>query len=242
MSEAEQRPQTPQTKIGSSRAAVYARVSTEDQSIVAQLDALERRAVDLGLTIPDGQTYSDQGVSGRTDSRPEFDRLREAIRSRAVDAVLVTKLDRIDRSVPTALEFFAEAEAAGVRIIVTDQSIDTGSPAGRLTRTILAAVAEFEGDLIRDRTQVAMDAIRSGRRKTKSGNPVGRPRRVTTEVLAKIAELRAAGLKWNEVARHTGIPAETCRRSPWRPKIDASGVENSPAGFIPPAPGGEPGR
>jgi DNA invertase Pin-like site-specific DNA recombinase len=224
------------------RAALYARVSTEEQTIETQLEALERRTADLGLTIPSGQTYADQGVSGRADSRPEFDRLREAIRARAIEAVLVTKLDRIARSVPTALEFFAEAEAAGVRIIVTDQAIDTGTPAGRLTRTILAAVAEFEGDLIRERTQVAMDAIRSGRRPTKSGRPVGRPRRVTPEIVAKIAELRAAGHKWNEVARHTGIPAETCRRSSWVRKEGASRVENSPAGIIPPAPGGEPSR
>ena len=148
-------------------AALYARVSTEEQSIATQLEALERRAAELGLTIAAGQTYSDVGVSGRTDSRPEFDRLREAIRARAIDVVLVTKLDRIARSVQTALSFFDEAEAAGVRIIVTDQAIDTGTPAGWLTRTILAAVAEFEGDLIRERTQVAMDAIRSRRRKTK---------------------------------------------------------------------------
>jgi DNA invertase Pin-like site-specific DNA recombinase len=224
------------------RAALYARVSTEDQNIETQIAVLGARAVALGFAVPEGQTYSDKGVSGRADSRPEFDRLRESIRARAIDAVLVTKLDRVARSVPTALEFFAEAEAVGVRIIVTDQAIDTGSPAGRLTRTILAAVAEFEGDLIRERAQVAMDAILSGRRKTKSGRPVGRPRRVTKEVVAKIAELRAAGLRWNEVARHTGIPAEPCRRSSWRPKGAPTTVENSPAGIIPPSPGKELGR
>jgi DNA invertase Pin-like site-specific DNA recombinase len=161
------------------RAGLYARVSTEEQSIATQLEALERRAADLGLTIPPRQTYSDVGVSGRTDSREGLDGLLEAIRARAVDVVLVTKLDRIARSVQMALTFFDEAEAADVRIIVTDQAIDTGTPAGRLTRTILAAVAEFEGDLIRERTQVAMNAIRSGSRKTRSGRPVGRPRRVT---------------------------------------------------------------
>ena len=77
---------------------------------------------------------------------------------------LEPRMDRVARSVRTGLEFFAEAEAAGVRIIVTDQSIDTATPAGRLTRTILAGVAEFEGELIRERTQIAMDAICSGAR------------------------------------------------------------------------------
>ncbi len=114
---------------------------------------------------------------------------------------------------PTAQQFFEEAEAAGVRIIVTDHAIVTGTPAGRLTRTILAAVAEFEGDLIRERTQVAMDAIRSGARGTRSGRPVGRPPRVTPELAAKIGSLRSSGLPWKTVAQRAGLPAETCRHA-----------------------------
>jgi DNA invertase Pin-like site-specific DNA recombinase len=211
------------------RAALYARVSTDDQIVATQLDTLARRAADLGFLIPEGETYADQGISGRADSRPEFDRLREAIRSRAIDVVLVTKLDRIARSVRTALEFFDEAETVGVRIIVTDQSIDTATPAGRLTRTILAGVAEFEGELIRERTKVAMDAIRSGVRPTRSGRPVGRPRRVTPELAKRAAHLRGAGLKWKEVAQRVGLPAETCRKAVWQVQHAAGGVENTPS-------------
>jgi DNA invertase Pin-like site-specific DNA recombinase len=176
--------------------------------------------------IPAGQTYSDRGVSGRADSRPEFDRLREAIRSRAIDVVLVAKLDRIARSVRTALEFFDEAEAAGVRIIVTDQAIDTGTPVGRLTRTILAGVAEFEGELIRDPTQAAMNAIRLGERRTRSGRPVGRPRRVTPELANRVVELRSSGLRWAEVAQRAGLPLETCRKAAWQIQHAAQGVVN----------------
>jgi DNA invertase Pin-like site-specific DNA recombinase len=208
------------------RAAIYARVSTGDQSVVTQVDTLSRRADELGLAIPAGQMYSDVGASGRADSRPEFDRLREAIRSRTVDVVLVTKLDRIARSVRTALEFFSEAEVAGVRIIVTDQAIDTDTPSGRLTRTILAGVAEFEGELIRERTRAAMTAIRSGTRKTRSGRPVGRPRRVTPEIARKVTELRIAGLRWAEVAQHVGLPVETCRKAAWQVKHAAVAVVN----------------
>jgi DNA invertase Pin-like site-specific DNA recombinase len=208
------------------RAAVYARVSTDDQVIATQIDSLVRRADDLGLTIPARQMYADSGVSGRADSRPELDRLRESIRSRAVDVVLVTKLDRIARSVRTALEIFDEAEAAGVRVIVTDQAIDTATPAGRLTRTILAGVAEFEGELIRERTQVAMDAIRSGARKTKSGKPVGRPKRVTPEVTARVVKLRGEGLRWSEVAQRVGLPAETCRKAAYLLKRSRGTVDN----------------
>jgi DNA invertase Pin-like site-specific DNA recombinase len=212
------------------RAALYARVSTEDQTVATQLDALLRRADDLEFAIPTGQMYADVGVSGRADSRPQFDRLREAIRSRAIDAVLVTKLDRVARSVRTALEFFDEAEGAGVRIIVTDQAIDTATPAGRLTRTILAGVAEFEGELIRERTKAAMTAIRSGTRKTRSGRPVGRPRRVTPEIARKVTELRGTGLRWADVAQHVGLPIETCRKAAWQLKHATVAVVN-PATF-----------
>jgi DNA invertase Pin-like site-specific DNA recombinase len=170
--------------------------------------------------------YADSGVSGRADSRPEFDRLRETIRSRDIDVVLVTKLDRIARSVRTALEFFNEAETAGVRIIITEQAIDTATPAGRLTRTILAGVAEFEGELIRERTQIAMNAIRSGARKTKSGNPIGRPRRVTSELTARVAKLRGEGLRWSEVAQRVGLPAETCRKAAYLLKLSQRTVDN----------------
>ena len=211
------------------RAALYAWVSTEDQTVATQLDSLTHRADDLGFVIPEGQIYADQGVSGRADSRPEFDRLRESIRSRSIDVVLVTKLDRIARSVRTALEFFDEAEAAGVRIVVTDQSIDTATPAGRLTRTILAGVAEFEGELIRERTRTAMAAIRSGARQTRSGRPVGRPRRVTLELAKRAAHLRGAGLRWKEVAQQVGLPAETCRKAVWQVQHAAGGVGNPPS-------------
>lgn len=211
------------------RAAIYARVSTEDQSVTTQVDSLVRRADDLGFAIPPGQMYADVGVSGRLDSRPAFDRLRDTIRSRGVDVVLVTKLDRVARSVRTALEFFDEAERAGVRIIVTDQAIDTATPAGRLTRTILAGVAEFEGELIRERTQVAMDAIRSGRRATRSGRPIGRPRRVTPEIAAKVSELRGTGLAWKDVARRVGLPSETCRKASWLLKRSERTVDNPPS-------------
>lgn len=223
-------------------AAVYARVSTEEQSVATQLDLLILAAGQRGLTIPAGQLYADDGVTGRADSRPEFDRLRDAITARTVDAVLVTKLDRLARSVPTALAFFDLCESANVRIIVTDQAIDTATPAGRLTRTILAAVAEFEGDLIRERTQVAMDALRSGARKTRSGRPVGRPRRVTEAVAGRVAALRATGLPWKDVARRVGLPAETCRRASWLLARGKMAVQNSPPSTKLPQPGEEPSR
>ena len=240
MAAAEQPGRASTSEVGFHLAALYARVSTTDQTVETQLSALQREAARLGFIVAGDAIYADSAVSGRLDSRPQFDRLRADVRARRFVAVFVTKLDRIARSVQTALAFFDEAEAAGVRIIVTDQAIDTGTPVGRLTRTILAAVAEFEGDLIRERTQVAMDAIRSGARPTRSGRPVGRPRRVTPEIVERIRAFRAQSLTWNETARRVGLPAETCRKAVWVRKGGALRVENAAAGFTRPGPGEEP--
>jgi DNA invertase Pin-like site-specific DNA recombinase len=126
----------------------------------------------------------------------------------------VTKLDRLGRSVQGLLEFYDFAEASNVRLVVIDQGIDTGTAVGRLTRTILAGVAEFERDLIVDRTQARMDAIKGGM-PTRSGRPVGRPRRVTPEKVEEARKLRAEvpPLKWPLVAQRVGLPAETIRKA-----------------------------
>ncbi|EQD31976.1 protein containing Resolvase [mine drainage metagenome] len=86
------------------RVAIYARVSTEGQSVDQQLYRLRSLA-------PGADEYADSGVSGRLDSRPEFDRLREQIRRGAISDLFVVKLDRLGRSAHAVLEFFELAEA-----------------------------------------------------------------------------------------------------------------------------------
>ena len=93
--------------------------------------------------------YVDHGVSGAKDSRPALDEMLEAVRLRRVGAVVVTKLDRLARSVRHLITLAAELEALGVDLVVLDQAIDTGTPAGRLMFHVLGSIAEFERDLIR---------------------------------------------------------------------------------------------
>jgi putative DNA-invertase from lambdoid prophage Rac len=199
--------------MGMESAAIYARVSTSDQTTDPQVSALRTAAEGMGFGVPVDRIYKDEGVSGSNHDRPAFLALRSAVEKREVSAVFVTKLDRLGRSVRGLLEFYDLAEAAGVRIIVTDQGIDTGTPAGRLTRTILAGMAEFERDLIVERTQARMDAIKSGM-PTRSGKPVGRPRRVTAEKIEEARKLRSSvpPMKWSQVAQRVGLPAETLRK------------------------------
>lgn len=210
------------------RAALYVRVSGPGQDLDTQEADLLRYA--QSQSWKPCETFRETVSGTGTKARPEFDRLRAAIGFGAVDVVLVTKLDRIARSVPDALAFFDLAESHRVRVIATTQQIDTATPAGRLTRTILAAVAEFEGQLIRDRTQAAMTAIKEGRKPTRSGRRPGRPRKVQPELLERARHLREVGHSWAQTAQVLGVKAETLRRGLWALKPRPGAVVNPQSG------------
>ncbi len=115
--------------------------------------------------------YVDRGISGARDRRPALDELMGAVRRREADAVVVTKLDRVARSVRHLTALAAELEALGVDLLVLDQSIDTGTPSGRLLFHVLGAIAEFERDLIRERTRAGLAAARRRGRSTHAPGP-----------------------------------------------------------------------
>jgi len=215
------------------RPALYGRVSTTGQG-----ESLETQLTRLRSSAPGAVEFVDAGVSGRGVDRPAFDRLLGEVRAGRVSVVTVTKLDRLGRSARAILEFFNDAEAHHVRVVVLDQAIDSSSPVGRLVRTVLAAMAELEADLIAERTREAMAAFKTGARKTRSGRPVGRPRRLTPQIVQRIREERAKGLEWSVVAQHVGIPAGTCRKVGPAPRSDNPRAENPPPEFR--APMGEP--
>jgi len=210
------------------RAALYVRVSGPGQDLDTQ-EAELRRYAESQAWGP-CEAFREQVTGTGAKTRTEFDRLREAIRSRSIDTVLVTKLDRLGRSVRDVLGFFDECGAAGVRVVVTTQSIDTETPTGRLTRTILAGVAEFEGELIRDRTRAAMRAIKEGHKPTKTGRPPGRPRKIGPGVVERARGLRELGHTWPQVAQLVGLKAETVRRAVYSARKAAGAVENTRSG------------
>lgn len=207
-------------------ASAYARVSTPDQSVAGQLEACVNAARQRGLTIAARNLYADVGAPGTSDSRPAFDLLRAAIRARRVSVVFVTKLDRVARSVRTALAFFEECEAAGTRVVVVEQQLDTATAAGRLVRTILAGVAEFEGELIRERTRAAMRALKTGARRTRSGRPVGRPRVVTDSKVRLVAALAQERLPTGQIAQRAGLKLGTVRWVLWALRAGKLSVDN----------------
>lgn len=200
------------------RALSYSRCSTPDQTTETQTDRLRALASQMNLELPDERVFVDDAVTGRTMDRPQFERVRELVRSRAVDVVLTTKLDRLGRSARGVLEFFDLAESSGVRVVCADQAIDTATPLGRFTRTIAAAFAELEADMIRDRTVERMRAIteehrKTGKWNTRSGRAVGRPARVDTTLLEQIRRLRdGEKLRWAQIALRVHAPATSCRK------------------------------
>jgi DNA invertase Pin-like site-specific DNA recombinase len=162
---------------------------------------------------PGAVEYVDGAVSGRLDSRPEFDRPWTEIRAGRVGTVVAAKLDRPGRSAKAVLELFDLCEQRGTKVVLTDQVIDTGTQVGRMLRTVLAAVAGFERDLVRERTQHAIDAFKAGTRVPKG--KVGRPFVATPEKVARAVALRRDNpeLTWSEIAERVSLSRETVRRA-----------------------------
>ncbi|MBE3572858.1 MAG: recombinase family protein [Moorella humiferrea] len=152
------------------QAAIYVRVSTEDQarhgySLAEQRDACYRRAVSLGATSV--LEFADEGISGAILDRPGLNALREAVRERQVDVIVVRDPDRLSRKLAHQLLLTEEFEKAGVRLDFLDFTWQD-TPEGKLFYSIRGAIAEFEKEKIRERT------IRGKTQKAKQGGiPIG---------------------------------------------------------------------
>jgi DNA invertase Pin-like site-specific DNA recombinase len=184
------------------RVAFYARVSTSEQHIEPQLHALGRYAEARGIEL--AGEYVDHGVSGARDRRPGLDRLLTDARRRRFDVLACTKLDRLARSVHHLTSLGRELEALGIDLVVLDQSIDTSTPAGRLLFHVLGSIAEFERDLIRERTAAGMRAAK------RRGARIGRPE-AAVDRLALVQGIRA-GVSVSALARRLGIARSTVRK------------------------------
>jgi DNA invertase Pin-like site-specific DNA recombinase len=139
----------------------YARVSTDEQDLTAQRDALAEMGVDAD------RVYVDHGLTGRNRERPG---LREALAAcHAGDTLVVTKLDRLARSLPDARAIADELTARSVKLKLGGSVYDPTDPVGRLLFNVLAMVAEFESDLARARTREGMKVAKAkGRLRGKS--------------------------------------------------------------------------
>ena len=131
----------------------YARCSTDTQDLTAQRDAL------AGLGVAEDRVYVDHGLTGTNRTRPG---LREALAAgRAGDTLVVTKLDRLARSLPDARDIVEELTQRGVKLNIGGSVHDPTDPIGRLLFNVLAMIAEFESDLARMRTREGMKVARA---------------------------------------------------------------------------------
>ncbi|MCA1705219.1 MAG: recombinase family protein [Actinobacteria bacterium] len=157
----------------------YARVSTDDQDLTAQRDAL------AALDVAPDRIYVDHGLTGTNRDRPG---LREAMAAcRAGDVLVVTKLDRLARSLPDARDIVAELTAREVKLNLGGSVHDPNDPVGRLLFNVLAMVAEFESDLIKMRTREGMKVARA------KGRLRGKQPKLSARQEAHLVALHAAG-------------------------------------------------
>lgn len=145
------------------KCAIYARVSTKDQSVDMQLDALRKFAVARGYEV--FREYVDIGISGSKDSRPQLDELMRDARWCKFNIVLVWKFDRFGRSVKHLVTALEEFHHYNIGFASFSENIDTSSPMGKAMFSVIAAMAEFERDLIAERVRAGVSrAIAKGKR------------------------------------------------------------------------------
>ena len=176
----------------------YARVSTVRQDTTSQRQRLE------ALGVSPERVYVDEGLSGRRRHRPELDKALAACREG--DTLVVTKLDRLARSVKDAADIFALLDAEGVALSIDGAIYDPRTPSGKLMLNILSMIAEFEADLISQRTREGMAIARQ------KGRLKGRAPKLSASKQRMVIEQWRGGVSQTELADVFGVSRRTIRR------------------------------
>ncbi len=175
----------------------YARVSTEDQNLDAQLDALKGAGAQ--------RIFSDK-ISGSLRKRPELDRLLDQLREG--DVIVVTKYDRLARSLRDLLDIVEVIKARGAGFRSLAEDIDTTTPAGRLIFHVFASIAQFERERISERTKEGLEAAR------KRGRVGGRPPALSASQKLEVRRMRDEELRpLPEIANLFRVSVKTVRRT-----------------------------
>lgn len=171
----------------------YARVSTDDQCLDLQRDALRKAGC---------ATVYEDTASGKNAARPELEQCRKALR--AGDTLAVWRLDRLGRSLSDLVQIVTELERIGVGFESLTEKIDTTSASGKLMFHVFAALAEFERNLIRERTRAGLAAARA------RGRNGGRPPKLDAHQVREIrAMLRDPDIPVADVAKRYGVSRTT---------------------------------
>jgi DNA invertase Pin-like site-specific DNA recombinase len=199
------------------RACLYVRVSTAsksrqgdgigyDQNPAVQEQPLQDLVVQRGWVLH--KVYSDR-ASGATERRPGLDALMADARRGAFEVVVVFRFDRFARSVKQLVLALEEFRTLGIDFISHQEALDTSTPIGEAMFAIIAAMAQLERSIIRERVQAGIAHAKL--RGTKSGKPIGRPRAVFDR--AQAVELRAEGMSWGKIAKQLAATVTSVRRA-----------------------------
>lgn len=186
----------------------YARVSTDDQNLDLQRDALTRAGC---------STIYEETASGKSAGRPELEHCLKALR--AGDTLMVWRLDRLGRSLPDLVEIVAALEKGDIQFESLSEKIETGNAAGKLVFHVFAALAEFERNLIRERTRAGLAAARARGRKG------GRKPSLDEKQIREIkALLRDPQISVSDVAKRYGVSRTTlyARVGVVKPRVESS--------------------
>jgi DNA invertase Pin-like site-specific DNA recombinase len=183
--------------------AIYARVSTKDQSVDMQLNDLERYSKERGLNV--FKVYEDSGVSGTKETRPALNELMNDAKKRKFDIVLVWRFDRFARSTKHLVTALYEFRNLGIDFISYQENIDTSSPLGEAIFTIISAMSKLERDIIAER-------VKGGLRKAKAnGKRLGRP---NSDIdTGKVIKFKEQGKSVREIAKEMGIHRSKVERT-----------------------------
>lgn len=187
------------------RAAIYARVSTDQQTTENQLKELRAMARRMGWKIT--EEYIDNGISGAKgrEQRPAFDRLCKAAVRREFDVIMAWSVDRLGRSLRHLVDFLGEIHAKGVDLYLHQQGIDTTTPAGKALFQMCGVFAEFERAMIQERVKAGLARAKA------QGKRLGRPR-VALDIEHKILKARSNGKGIKKIAREIGVGVGTVQR------------------------------
>ena len=180
----------------------YARVSTTGQDESLQLDAIREAGADRVMI---------DRASGASADRPALAKLQGLLRRG--DTVMVWRLDRLGRSLRDLIDIVGDLESQGVSLVSLTEQIDTSSPGGKLVFHVFAALAEFERDLIRERTHAGLEAARA------RGRRGGRPTVWTQEKLQTAHTMRKSGKDVSTIARVLGVSRASVYRALARPNL-----------------------
>lgn len=221
---------TPRQRKPSNRAVIYTRVSTEGQadsglSLETQLTKCRALAVVHDYDVID--VITDAGFSAATLDRPGYKQLDALVRARKINAVLITKLDRLTRSVKDLADVLDLFSKKHIALVSASESLNTETAGGRMVLNVMTSVAQWEREVIGERTRDALSAKRRRRERTSRHAPTGfrltdagtlEPNDAERQQLALMAECRAAGYGWQSIAAELNRLGHTNQRTgqPWK--------------------------